>query len=240
MNRNVIKSIIVGLAVSLLGPNFVSAQTGQTLEITSLSRTTQNAGNNVEVTFRAEGFTADQTATLWLVDRATHTAIQEIIAIDVPVREGANTLTFTIPFSWTYPGYFHVQLIATILNAEGQISKQVSSLSPDTLRVRSAVIWPYGRTVINKSYQRSWVTWTTTDVIEAQYFKIYLSNEITGYLQLLDDQVDPSLGRYLWTIPDVSGGNFRLLIQGFIPIEEEGSIWEDPAEITQSEKIFIE
>ena len=240
MNRNIIKSIIASLAVSLLGPNLVSAQIAQALQVTSLSRTTQNAGNDVEVAFSAKGFAADQTAVLWLLDRATHTAVQEIIAIDVPVREGENKVTFTLPFSWTYPGYFHVQLVVTLLNAEGQISKQVSSICPYTLRVRTAVIWPYGGTVINKSYERSWVTWATQDLIEAQYFKIYLHNETTGYLQLLADNVDPSLGRYLWTIPDVSGGNFRLLIQGFIPIEEDGSIFEDPAEITQSEKFFIQ
>jgi hypothetical protein len=44
----------------------------------------------------------------------------------------------------------------------------------------------------------------------------------------------------LFTLPFSWAYPGHSMFQGFIPIEEEDYIWEDPAEITQSEKLFIQ
>jgi hypothetical protein len=72
--------------------------------------------------------------------------------------------------------------------------------------------------------------------ISAEFFDAYLYNESTGYLQILGRDIDPSAGRYFWTVPNVTGSGFRILLVGYVFIP---GIGDDPAEFTESEKLNI-
>ena len=189
--------------------------------------------------FTASGIHPRESAEVWLVDAATHTTITELVAIDIPVRNGANVASFHIPFSWYLPGKYHVKVVVTILDKHGLIAKQTVGMGSATIRIRSAVIWPYGGATLNKG-NGTWVTWSAQSVNNAQFFKISVSNENTGFRQLVGDRVDPSTGRYFFTVPNVTGSGFRILIEGFILIEEDDYYFEDPVEFTQSEKLNIQ
>jgi hypothetical protein len=208
------------------------------IQVASSPDRTENAGNELSVAFTAAGMPAGQDATIWLVDSATHITITEIVAIGIPVKNGVNAATFHIPFSWHQSGRFHVKVVVTILDKQGLIAKQASSVGTGVIRIRSAVIWPYGGTVLSKGHG-SWVTWSTESLIIADYFKIYLYNESLGYLELVAEDVDPSAGRYFWNVPNVTGSGFRILIDGFLLLEEDGHTFEDPSDLTQSELLRI-
>ena len=231
---------IVGLILSFLdGASSGSAQpVAPSLQVTSTPDSAENAGNLLNVPFTASGIPAGESAEVWFVDAATHTTVTELVAIDIPVRNGANIASFNIPFSWSQPGKYRVKVVVTILDKHGLIAKQVIGMSSSTIRVRSAVIRPYGGTTLNQGHG-TWVTWSTESVNRAQFFKVSVSNESTGFRQLVGDRVDPSAGRYFFTVPHVTGSGFRIVLKGYVLIEEDDYYFEDTVESTQSEKLTI-
>lgn len=190
---------------------------------------TENAGNSVAVDLEAWEIPEDQTCEVRFVDSATH-SISELVISGIPISNGINAISFDIPWSWWPVGRYHIQITSTI---DGQ---QVSGMGEGIIRVRSAIIWPYGKTVINRGWG-SWVTWTTESAIDVDFMRVYIRNVVTGKTQLVSgaDHVQHSAGRYLWRVPNVKG-SYRILIEGYRLL---GDI-EQPVEFTQSEIIKIQ
>jgi hypothetical protein len=229
----------IGIAILLGVSSGVARLAAATsVQVTPAPGSTENAGNILNVAFTASGIPAGETAEIWLQDAHYPYTDTDIVAIDIPVRNGANVASIHIPFSWS-PGSYQVRVVITITDANNHLVKQVHSTGSAIIRIRSAVIWPYGGATLNRGWG-TWVTWSTQSVNSAQFFRVSVINEATGFRQEVGDSIDPSAGRYFFKVPSITGSGFRIEIVGYVVIpEEDGYLFEDEVEYTQSERLNI-
>lgn len=198
-----------------------------TLTVLPGSSATENAGNSASVDFTAKGVIAGQLAYVWLVNSVE----DNLVVIDIPMTEGFNHVQFTIPFSWSDPGRFYVQIRSGAARAT----------SPYNFRIRSAIIYPYGGTLVWNGLA-SCVKWSTESFINADFLQLSLVNESLGERYILADDIDPEAGVFFWIAPaGVAGSNFRLVLEGYFDmVDEYGYPFEDWSESTTSEVIRIQ
>jgi hypothetical protein len=103
LNFSVILSLLGGASSGSAKP------VAPSIQVASTPDRTENAGNVLNVAFTASGIPARESAEVWLVDAATHTAITQLVAIDLPVRNGANVASFHIPVEFTQSEKLNIQ-----------------------------------------------------------------------------------------------------------------------------------
>jgi hypothetical protein len=199
------------------------------------SNITRNAGQSIPISFTASGWPLSKTCNVWLMNAQTWTL--DLIAIDLPVRNGVNTLNVQIPWEWDKPGKYLVRVTCS------------PTLATSTwyLTVRTAIKYPW-------SGAQWWpgalaaVTWVT-DGLAFDSMAVTLTSEATGDdLDLLSDYyvADPLSGRYEFVVPNAPAGQYRVYIDGYIEgMEwdwETGEYWHysELVQSTRSERIVIQ
>jgi hypothetical protein len=219
------KNTTLALAIIALSLN-INAGSLRLLPSGNINR---NAGQTIPVRFQASGFTSDQTVNVWLVDARYW--IPQLISIDNPVVNGLNVLEVPIPWSWWAPGTYVVKIVGGGANYTGS----------NTIRIRSAVIWPYRGSTYYHDLDSS-VVWATTRYISADYLTITLINTDTGERTELGDYIDPWVGQFTFRVPEDAqpGNHYRIKIEGFLIMPEEYDLgFSDLSEETDSELISV-
>jgi hypothetical protein len=208
-----------------------SVSSARSLTLAATQNITCNAGQTVPVTFTALGWSAGQTAEIWLVNAKTWEG--EVVAIDVPVASGKQTYSLTIPWSWWETGCYVPRVVIGGYGVTG---------SGGSIRIRSAIIWPYGGSTFTHR-SNLYVTWTTSTYIAADYLVVHVYNEDTGESALVGDQVDPEAGRFGFALPEVAG-RYRIVLDGYLLIDmTDGSdeeIFPDLSATAESEVIRVQ
>lgn len=209
----------------------VSAVQAGTIKLPG-SNITRNAGTSIPVTIQASGFPAGSTATISLIHAKTWVVTPWLL--DVPVVNGNNLIE--VPIWWSSPE------IGTRL-VKVQIGNNHCT-STWTVRLRSAIIWPYQGTAFEPD-QEAWVTWTTGGNplfdARADFLEAHLITDDGPELYVLADAVSPADGRLLWEVPDVTpGSNYRIRLLGWAYIMDiYGEFELQLVDVTVSERIVI-
>jgi hypothetical protein len=217
----------------------VSDTNAGTLKFPVKSTTTLNAGMSLPVRFEAKGLKPDSTVNISLVNAKTW--VSTVFLMQIPIVNGINTIDVPVSWSWWEVGTYAVRLDGS----SGEVCTSSNNNGP-LVRIRSAVIWPYGGTRFYRNYPADvkWTTPTGYEQIIADYFEITLSNELGGESYLIDAEADPDAGSLRFTVPDVAGGRYRIFIDGYLIIpglpDDPDFPWPDLSEVTRSEAIIID
>lgn len=209
----------------------VSAVQAGTIKLPG-SNITRNAGTSIPVTIQASGFSAGSKATINLVNAKTWVVTPWLF--DQPIVNGNNPIEVPIDWSSEVTGTYLVKV--NIGNNH--------CTSTWTVRLRSAVIWPYAGSVFYRGTPGA-VTFVVPEA--AEKIDIYFWDVIgQSAFAPAGDFVDPASGRWDFVLPvDATPGTYRILIDcyNFVPyFDEEFGRWDWEAQLigsTQSEKITI-
>lgn len=199
------------------------------------SNITRNAGTSIPVTIQASGFPAGSKATVSLINAKTWVVTPWLF--DQPIVNGNNVIQ--VPIDWSSPE------IGTRL-VKVQIGNNHCT-STWTVRLRSAVIWPYQGTVYTRGQAGS-VTWVPDVYFDG--LGIGLFSEPHGFNYWLDTYESPmqdlTLGRFNFIVPpQVVPGTYRFVIglatDYYEWNEETGELehLSEQTDETQSERITI-
>jgi hypothetical protein len=202
---------------------------GAVVSITAPGNITRNAGQSIPVTYTYTPNTVipGQKADIYLINASTW--LPTWVGSVMPVK-GVNNITIQLQWGGLapYPGHYVVKVVIGKSQCTGT----------GIVRIRSAVIWPYGGGVFTQG-SGAWVTWTTPwtenpgitppgTIIQGDYavtlqppdfLSLWLLNEDTGASYLLagrdpiagGEGIDPYAGGQFWTVPTgISGKHFRL------------------------------
>jgi hypothetical protein len=220
MKRNVLLATL--LAISSV------AASGKSIVISPSPNITRNAGTDIPFVFTASGFAAGATATIYLVNAKTWVAT--VVEENVPVVNGVNNHPVRIPWSW--PRYFPPINIKDPSYDPGEYNEVTGAIGANVLKIvsgtahatdarvvtiRSAVIWPYFKTVYPRNSD-VWITWTVPEgAFLGYYFDVYLwytDMEHNSWLEYID-YVYPYSGRLQFHTPDVAISNLVIDLYGF-------------------------
>ena len=176
---------LIALAV-LMAIQF--AASGRSLTIPQTPNLTRNAGQTIPLTFNASGFADGATAQIWLISTKTWTG--DIVEINVPVQNGANSHAVVIPWSFGEPGRYVVKIVCG------------SNVATDrrVVTIRSAVLWPYFGTVYPSAGIGA-VHWVVGDWDLGELMQFTLKNEDTNEIWPLDYTMGTYSGSFQFWLP---------------------------------------
>jgi len=191
----------------------------------------RNAGQNIPVTITSDRPTI---AYIWLYNAKTWTAPIEPLAFDIKLNKGANELNIPIPFSYEATGGNYMLRVTA--------SSGLPAWGSNLIRIRSAIIWPYGGQTFTRGTSMS-VTWTPS-YINADILHAFLINVNTSDdYQLDSDYIEPYEGRFQFIVPtEIPAGRYRVQLEGFIAYYEptyydaQGIFYSEPV----TEEVFLD
>lgn len=199
------------------------------------SNQTRNAGQTVSFVVQSSNFTPGKPnyATVSFVNSKTWVSTPQV-DVEIPAN-GFTTVNIPLPWDCWDIGTFKVKV---------QSGSAVQT-STWTLRIRSAVIWPYGGTVWHPG-QAAAITWVTDAYIIGDLLECSMWDEDGGAIYSLGYDIDPHSGRFDFVLPpDVEPGTtYRIYLDSYllIPMNDEYGdfFWPDLSTSTHSEKITIQ
>lgn len=226
----------IAVLIGLLGALTTNAQTLQFYNATR--NFTLWPGDKHTVGFYAQKIKPNYSAQVVLTDIETGgNNFFDLVAIDLPLKNGVNGYEFSIPFSWWPTTGKYRAGIRVIDQNTGVIS---SCTRPGVLEIKGAIWHPRAGDVFSQGAQVL-VVWTTRAQIIADFFQLSLINDDdTSYRELLEGDVDPFTGRTTVQLPSgLTGNSFRIAVDGYMVLEEFGFLFNDLTESSESETFRI-
>jgi hypothetical protein len=225
---NHLMKILPSLAILLIA---LSTHAG-TIKFPVGPNITMNAGKELNLVFSGSGFASDATCSIHLVDAKTW---QSTYLWSAPIYNTSQQLAIPIPWNWMGPATYVVRIE----------SGRSHATSGYTVRIRSAIVWPYGGSVYYHGRAGA-VTWAVPPnfPIGADLLAVSLWPEGGGGIVYVNDGCDPLAGGCNFTVPDTIG-TYRVVLEGYYIIPEwwdsevDGDWpWESFAQ-AWSEKVFV-
>ena len=219
-------------AVAALLGTVLSIHAG-TIKFPASPNITRNAGTEIPLVFTGSGWPAGAVCHVSLLNARTW---EKTWMREAPIYNGSQQLPVFIPWNWGESATYLV-----VIN-----SGSAHCTSAFTVRIRTAVIWPYGGVVLARNRPAA-VTWTVPQnwPIGADYLEIALWPEGDGGAVFsLDAFVDPESGRLDFIVPDTAG-TYRIILDGWYVVpdwwneEVDGPWLFESWAWTKSEKITI-
>lgn len=190
----------------------------------------RNAGQTIPITITT---TSPTIAYVWIYNAKTWSST--LLAIDLKLNKGPNSFNLQIPFSWWEVGNYVLRV---------QSSNSGPSWGNNIIRIRPAIIWPYGGSSFTRGNTLT-VTWVNSCYINSDFFNCYLHNIDTDDSYAMNESwIPPHDGRFQFQIPtDIPSGHYRIELDGYLVIHEtiytsygeEDQIFYDLSELTSSE-----